>query len=299
MKPSIFRKVNGELNEPKDRVMQQTRSEFSEKNIARVSVPLIILVVGVSAVGFFYPEIYKAATPNWLAQSVGQDAVDLFLVVPVLIVGTVLSFASNRIAVYLWLGTLLYLVYTFLIYCFTVQFNPLFIPYCLILGISFFSVVWFFSSDKKEFYGSVTNKILGVVGVYFIVVAVVFYALWLAEVLPATIKNETPVSILEAGLITNPVHVIDLSLFLPATFMIGVMALRRAKLSTILVPVLLTFFILMDVTIAALSVLMASRNVGGSNVVAAAMAGMTLLSVFLLVRFVREEVTLKGRDQES
>lgn len=258
-------------------------------NILKVSIPLIVLVAGVSIVGLLYPEIYKAATPNWLVQSVGQDAVDLFLVVPVLIIGTIYSFNSNRFTVYIWIGTLLYLVYTFLIYCFTVRFNPLFIPYCMILGISFFSVIWFFSGDKGQFYGSVKNKVLGAIGFYFIAISIIFYTLWLAEVLPATINNEAPASIHDAGLITNPVHVIDLSLFLPATFIVGIMALRRLRLATILSPVLLTFFILMDLTIAGLSVIMKLRNVGGSYAIASVMVALAAFTVMLFTWFVREE----------
>lgn len=259
------------------------------KNVLKVSIPLILLIVGVSMVGLLYPEIYRAATPGWLTQSVGQDAVDLFLIVPVLIIGSLYSLTSNRIAVYLWLGTLLYIVYTFLIYCFTVKFNPLFIPYCLILGISFFSVVWFFSGNKNQFYTSTSNKRLGTTGIYFMAIAVLFYLLWLAEIIPATVNDEIPGSITEAGLFTNPVHVIDLSFFLPATFIVGILAWRKNVLATLLTPVFLTFFILMDLTIAALSVIMNVRGVGGSITIAVVMVALAVFSLILLVSFVRNE----------
>jgi len=270
--------------------MQPITNVIPGKNVLKVSIPLILLVIGVSMTGLLYPEIYKAATPNWLTQSVGQDAIDLFLIVPLLIVGTLYSFAAvNRIAAYLWLGTLVYLVYTFLIYCFTVRFNPLFIPYCFVLGLSFFSVIWFFSGDKKEFYGSRGNKVLGIVGVYFISVSVVFYSLWLAELVPATINDEIPGSIKEAGLLTNPVHVIDLSFFLPATFIAGILALRRSILSTLLSPVLLTFFILMDVTVATLSIIMNLRGITEGITVAIIMISLAVFSLLLLVSFIRNE----------
>jgi hypothetical protein len=269
--------------------MANTNDVVPGSNVLKVSIPLILLVIGVSLVGLLYPEIYKAATPNWLTQSVGQDTVDLFLIVPVLITGTYYSFASSRVAVYLWLGTLLYLVYTFVIYCFTVRFNLLFIPYCLILGLSFFSLVWFFSGDKKPYYGNTANRILGIVGVYFIVLSILFYSLWLIEVIPATINNEIPSSTKEAGLYTNPVHVLDLSLFLPATFVIGVMAIRRTIMSTLLSPVMLTFFTLMNLTIAGLSVMMKLRDVGGSYTVATVMVCMAVFSLLLLVGYIRNE----------
>lgn len=258
-------------------------------SILKFSVPLILLVIVVSVCGLLYPEIYKAASPNWLAQSVGQDTVDLFLIVPVLIIGTVYSMSSHRFAIYLWLGTLLYLVYTFVIYCFAVRFNPLFILYCLTLGLSFFSVVWFFSGNSKKFYGNTGNRFLNIVGIYFIVISIVFYSVWLMEVIPAMINNEIPASTREAGLFTNPVHVLDLSLFLPGTFLVGIMALRRTLLSTILSPVLLTFFILMDITIAALSVIMATRGVGGSYVVATVMTCLAVFTLLLLIGYMNND----------
>lgn len=269
--------------------MSHAKDLLPGTNILKVSIPLILLVVCVSAIGLLYPEIYRAATPNWLTQSVGQDAVDLFLIVPVLIIGTLYSFSSNRFAAYVWVGTLLYLVYTFLIYCFTVRFNPLFLPYCLILGLSFFSLLWFFSGDKNKFYGNIQNKVLTVIGFYFVIVSGAFYWLWLNEIIPAMMKNEVPASVIDAGLMTNPVHVIDLALFLPATFIVGIMALRRTLMSTILSPVLLTFFILMDLTIAALSVIMKMRDAGGSYVVAIVMLVLSAFSVILFIRYAHKE----------
>lgn len=262
---------------------------MQRRNVLAISIPLIVLVIIVSLTGLLYPQIYRAATPNWLTQSIGQDAIDLFLIVPVLIIGTLYSFSSHKYAVYLWIGTLLYLVYTFLIYCFAVRFNPLFIPYCLILGISTFSVIWFFSNNRHSSYGNTKNKVLGVIGIYFIAISVIFYSLWLVEVLPATFNNEVPQSIIDAGLFTNPVHVIDLSFFLPATFMIGVMAVRRNIRSTLLAPVLLTFFILMDLTIAVLSLIMTIKGTGGSYAVAIVMTCLALFSTLLLVSFIRND----------
>lgn len=262
--------------------------------ILRTSIALILLVISVSIVGLLYPEIYRAAPPTWLTQSVGQDAIDLFLVVPVLIIGTLYSFTSHRVAVYLWLGTLLYLVYTFMIYCFAVRFNPLFIPYCFILGISLFSFLWFFAKDQKKFTGDTENKFLRIIGIYFIVVSVAFYSLWLSEVIPATINNEIPEGTREAGLFTNPVHVLDLSIFLPGTFMIGILALRRTLFSTVMAPALLTFFILMHLTIAVLSVIMAIRGVGGSYIVAIFMTCAAVFTILLLIGYVHA-----GRSYET
>jgi len=256
--------------------------------ILSLSLPLIVLLILVSIVGLLYPQVYRDTTPNWLAQSLGQDTVDLFLIVPVLIVGTLYS-SRDRLAMYLWVGTLLYIVYTFLIYCFTVRFNALFLPYCFILGVSFFSITWFFSSDRRPYYGSTGNTLLSFIGIFFVAIAILFYSLWLTEIITAAFKNEIPLTILNAGLLTNPVHVIDLSIFLPGTFVIGVMAVRRRPFATIFAPVLLVFFFLMDLTIATLSVMMKLRGVGGDYMVAIVMITLAAISLGLLVGFIRRE----------
>jgi hypothetical protein len=60
---------------------------------------------------------------------------------------------------------------------------------------------------------------------------VLFAALWLKEVLPAVLRGSTPGSIGEAGLLVNPVHVLDLSLLLPAMLIAGITLWRRQPLA--------------------------------------------------------------------
>jgi hypothetical protein len=46
------------------------------------ALPLAALVAFVSLVGILSPSIYARETPNWAAQAVGQDWVDLLFAVP-------------------------------------------------------------------------------------------------------------------------------------------------------------------------------------------------------------------------
>lgn len=244
---------------------------------------MILLLSGVSLVGLIYPGIYQGATDNWLAQTVGQDAIDLFLVVPVLIVGTLYSSKNNKAAAYLWAGTMLYIAYTFCIYCFAVRFNPLFIPYCLILGLSVFSLIWHFAVKSGSAF-MIDRKLIRTTGIYFIAISVLFYVIWLSEIVPAALSGVTPASLISTGLITNPVHVLDLSLLLPATLFVGVMALADNPTAHHMTPVLLTFFFLMDVTIAVLAFVLANRDLSESGAVPIVMIALALFSLFLLIR---------------
>src|SRR4051812_39204236 len=110
----------------------------SNKFILITSVFLGIAVAAVSTVGFFTPDFYSIETPNWQAQSVGQDMIDLFLMVPCLILSGVLGSRGNKSAISIWGGSVIYLTYTFALYCFDVHFNELFVLYCICLGLSFY-----------------------------------------------------------------------------------------------------------------------------------------------------------------
>lgn len=253
------------------------------------SLPLAALVIFVSAIGLSTPGFYAAETTNWQAQSAGQDLIDLFIVVPALLVSAVFAYNKKKAAILVWGGVITYLLYTFLIYCFAVHFNRLFIFYCLTLGLSFYSLCCFFflwvnKSCKAIHFSAVPNRIIGI---FFIVIAVLFYFLWMAEIIPAIINDEVPKSIKETGLITNAVHVIDLSVFLPGLFITGVLLLKRKIAGYMMAPVLLSFFVLMNITIGVLVLIMIQRGIEESYNVAVIMGFLTIVSAGLLVWYVK------------
>lgn len=259
------------------------------KEVLALSVPLSLLVGIVSIVGIFSPNFYENETLNWQVQSLGQDIIDLVLIVPILITTSLLTFKNRTIGVLLWAGVIAYLAYTFAIYSFDVKFNKLFIAYCLTLGLSFYSFLNFIFIQLSwpavlKIEKTVIRK---VIGVYFIAIAVLFYFLWLSEIVPAIIHGTTPKILLDAGLPTNPVHVLDLAIFLPGIFIIGILLLRDNKLGLIMTPVTLVFFILMDITIGSLSVMMQQKGLEGSLILTITMLGLALFSLVLLVWYLR------------
>lgn len=262
---------------------------FEQKVILGLSLPLIALLILYSSIGLLYPGLYSKSSPGWIAQTVAQDGINLFVVTPLLIVAALYSFQGIKSAIILWGGTLGYLVYTFLIYCFSVTFNMLFLAYCVTLGLSVFSLLWFFFTQVRK--PIVTQLSRGlftrITGVYFIIIALAFYLLWLLEIIPASITQTIPSSLTEIGLLTNPVQVIDLSVCLPLVFISGLMTLKAKPFSPILVPVVLVFFILMDITIAALTVVLIREGFGGNASVAIIMCGLALFSLGLLIWFVK------------
>ncbi len=238
-----------------------------------------------SAIGLYTDNFYARETLNWATQSLGQDMIDLFLITPILLISAILSTKGNKTAVLVWVGTNLYLVYTFCIFCFDVHFNSMFIFYCINLGLSFYSLMYFiFCQIKSPLTLQVNNQLLtNIIGAYLILISIIFYLLWLSDIIPAIVADKVPNSLVEVGLPTNAVHVIDLAVFLPGLFIIGILLLRKKVLAYILAPVSLVFFILMDITIGSLMIIMHQKGMEASMAVATAMGFLALFSLMLLI----------------
>ncbi|MBK9982286.1 MAG: hypothetical protein IPP15_07660 [Saprospiraceae bacterium] len=252
-----------------------------------LSLPLVLVMSMTSSIGFYTPGFYARETLNWATQSLGQDMIDLYLVAPILLVSSILSWKGNNTAVYIWAGTNLFLVYTFCIYCFDVHFNSMFIFYCINLGLAFYSLLFFvYTQVKTPARIQVNNLVLtNIIGIYFILISICFYFLWLSDIIPAIVAHKVPASLLEVGLPTNAVHVIDLAVFLPGMFITGILLLRKKTLAFILAPVSLVFFILMNITIGGLIIMMSRKGIEASMAVAIAMGFLAFFSLILLILY--------------
>jgi hypothetical protein len=102
--------------------------------------PIAVLVAIAAGVGFFSYDIYRDAPLN-AAQAVGQDLITLVVALPALVISAMLALRGSRRAHLVWLGVLLYLVYTYLIYALAIQFNALFLVYVALLGCSLYALI--------------------------------------------------------------------------------------------------------------------------------------------------------------
>jgi hypothetical protein len=84
-----------------------------------LTVPIGLLLAGVSLAGLLVPNLYRGAEA-WIVQAVAQDFIDLVLVLPVLALSAWRAGRGSHRGWLIWLGTLTYLVYTFVIYAFAV-----------------------------------------------------------------------------------------------------------------------------------------------------------------------------------
>jgi hypothetical protein len=258
-----------------------------DKTFLLLSAILGILVIITAACGLFIPATYRLETTNWKVQGIAQDIVDLYLMVPLLFVTGFFVNNRNKFFLYAWAGTVLFIAYTYAIYCFAIHFNFLFPLYCFTFGVAIYSFIYFISlhisGEARQWYDDKVPARL--TGIFLLLVAVSFYFLWFSEILPAIMQHTLPPSLVETGLLINPVHVIDISLFLPGMIIIAVFLFRQKPIAYLLAPVLLVFCILMYTSIGILVIIMKLKGTGDGFAVAVAMGLLALLGSILLFNF--------------
>ena len=263
------------------------------KGAATLAFPLAVLFAAASLGNIVLPAAYVNETTSWAAQGLGQDWVDLLLVVPVLVVSAALARRGSRRAGLVLGGAVAYTAYSLVLYAFAVHFNPLFLVYSAALGASFYALVsGIVACSREDARAWFSPRAPGrTVGVFSTVIGLAFYALWLSEVIPALAAGTAPASLAAVGLITNPVQVLDIGIVLPAFIAGGVALARRRTLGYWLVPVMLTFAVLMDVALIGMDVSMAARGVPGGGQRIPMFAVMAAVTLGMLVGMLRRSAT--------
>ncbi|MBG6058078.1 hypothetical protein RCH16_001686 [Cryobacterium sp. MP_M5] len=255
----------------------------------RLSIAAGVLAVAGSVVGLGVGGFYANLTPAFLPQALAQDVANLALAAPALLVCALLALRGSLRARLVWLGVLAFTVYNYVIYTFSIPFGPLFPLWVAVLGLSLFSLI-----------GGVASTDAGAVAARFesrpailatawslIVVGALFGLLWLSEDVPALLSGTTPRSVLDLGIPTNPVHILDLAFFLPAVVGTGILLLRRRAQAYPVAPAFLVFLILTGVPIMVTPVVQSVRGETAAWTVLAPIGVLTVLMLVLLTWLLR------------
>ncbi len=249
-----------------------------------LTLAIAILVIISSSAGLFIKSIYARETLSWMVQAYGQDIANLVAAAALLSAVYFVSKGSVK-AFLVWIGVLLSLLYPYVIYAFDIHFNSLFLVYVALVGLSFYTLVdgiIRLHLDKSYF---AANNRARVVSVFLMVVAVLFYFLWLSEDIPALLTGKMPQTVLENGLLTNPVHVLDIGLYLPAMIITSILLWRRKLVGYILALPLLVFSIFTGTGILAMFLVMSSKGMTTSLGVELFFAAIILVSLVLSVLY--------------
>ncbi len=255
-----------------------------------MTVPIAVLALAASLAGIFFDSVYARETENWAAQGVGQDIANL-IAFPALLL---FAWRAGRgsIRAYLgWLGVLVYSVYNFVIYAFDVRFNALFLVYVAVLGMSIYALIGGLAAiDARRLRGAFGPRTpVRSTAVVLIVIGACSYGLWLAGDLPAIIGGTVPPEVLDADVPTNPVHVLDMAVLLPAVLAAGILLTKRRPWGYLLAPVLLSGLTLIAIGIASLMLVMDARGIPDASVgLGAAFAVIAVVQFALVLRFTRD-----------
>ena len=222
-----------------------------------LTFPIAILLTIAAGGGVFISGLYRD-TPYFVAQAVGQDLISLAVVLPTLVVTAFLASRGSSRARLVWLGGLVYLVYTYVVAAFDVSFNSLFLIYVALLGCSLYALIGgLVTANMAGIKASFSEKTPAkAVSIYLAVLAVLFYFMWLSEIVPALMAGKIPQSIQDNGTPTNAVHVLDMAWVLPSFGITAVSLWRKQALGYTLAGAILSYGVLLVLAILSMVVFM-------------------------------------------
>ncbi|MDR7497961.1 MAG: hypothetical protein QN174_13510 [Armatimonadota bacterium] len=227
-----------------------------------LSYLLAALVTTASAAGLFVERVYALEQPIWAAQAAGQDLVNIAVAVPALAASAYLARRGSMRAWLVWLGVLIYLVYSYLLYAFFVHFGPLFPVYLAVLSLSFYlclSAV--LTADAARVAAAFSERApVALTSSYMLVLAAVFVALEASAIGGALARGSIPEGAAVTGLPVDPVHVLDVALLFPGMALAALLLRRGRPLGYLLAGPLLTHMAILGVAVIAMMLMMASRG---------------------------------------
>jgi hypothetical protein len=249
---------------------------------AWLSLALVPFVALAAGTGLLVPGLYRDA-PTWVTQARGQDLVTLLVGIPLLVFGLIGATRGSVRCLLLWLGAVGYMAYAYATYAFAAHFNPMFLVYVLNFGLAVYALVLgLIRLDAGRLSGAFSpHAPTRLVAAALIGVAILTALLWLGQDVPALLTGAVPGDVAGAGLLTNPIHVLDLGLVLPAAVLTGVLLVRRRPWGFVLGAYFLVKFTTLGLAIMSMSVFMVADGQPLSAPLVVVFAVWTIVSAVL------------------
>jgi hypothetical protein len=216
----------------------------------RFTCALAVIASAASAVGVFRPGIFRDPAMT-VGNAQGTALVILVVAIPTLIVSMLVALRGSLRAVIVWLGALGYILYNAIVYAFSISFNGLFLVYVAMLSLALWSFVTLLMRvDANAVRARIAPTVpVRVLGCYLLVIALLNALAWLAQIVPAMLRNTAPANFSGTSFLTNPFHVLDLAFSLPLMALTAVWLWQRHARGFVLAGI---YFVML--TIEALSV---------------------------------------------
>jgi hypothetical protein len=175
----------------------------------------------------------------------GQDAVALFLGVPLLVISIVLYQRGSVSGQLLLTGTLGYFLYLYASMALGASYNRLFLFYIAIFSASLFAFIQVFSAVNLDLVASQIPAGLPRRGlaIFMFAAGLVTLVVWGSPLVVALIKGGPPDRM--DSYTTMVTYALDLAIITPATFLCAVLVLRGDPLGVVIAAPLLTLIVLL------------------------------------------------------
>ena len=249
-----------------------------------LSIVAALISVAGNIIALSVKSIYLSLTPAFLPQAIAQDIANLTIVAPCWLILSYLALRGSWRAYLVWLGVLTFTIYNYFIYTFSVPFGSLFLLWVAVLGLSLYALIGgLTTADQKVIEMSFTNgRAIRVAAWFLIITAILFGLLWLSEDIPALLLGKTPQSVIDMGIPTNPVHILDLAFFLPAVIVTAMMLLKQKSLAYTVAPAFIVFLILTGIPILITPIVQSARGETAAWGVVVPIGTLTVLLIGLL-----------------
>lgn len=198
--------------------------------------------------------------------------------------------SAGRLAV---VAGLLYLVYNYAIFAFSVAMNPLTAVHIAILGLATWSLV-LTGRAAVEGADGVTERLSRRAGGGLLIgVGAIFGLLWLGQIATVTTTGVLPPDLIKAGISSNPVYALDLAFFLPLCVLSGIGLLRGNGSAAFAFPMLI-WVALMGAGVVGGFVLMAVAGEQIALAVVVAISGLSVASSILAAAAVIRSAPVTG-----
>jgi len=197
-------------------------------------------LVLVAAVPTFFVDGILNGTPVMNGSARGTALTMFVLALPVLAVGLVASAQGSVRGRAALIGALAYLTYNATLLVYATPFNELYLAYVALLGVALWTLVSALLDPLPLIQPGPRMPVRGIAAFILTVVALNALA-WLSFAVPDL--GEDPPGFLEGtGLTTNPIHVQDLAVWLPALSIVAVLLWQRRPSGVLLAGAGLVFW---------------------------------------------------------
>lgn len=218
----------------------------------------------------------------------GTDAVTLFIAIPLLIVGMVLSNRGLLRGRIFLAGILSYFLYVSASLSFGAAYNFLFLVYIILFSTSFFTFVTTLSSfDLQSLPAHFSPRLPRrfIAGFLFVEGLSVF--VWLIDIISGLTTGQVPAGL--AHYTTDITAVIDIGIIPPAAYLAGILMLRRSPLGFVLAPILMILNALVGMMVLVQTIFQSMAGITLSTGQVIAYVGIfvttSLFAIYLTFRF--------------